>query len=81
MGATTVKLDADILAEIAKAKPAGETLSSFVRSAIKRDIRRRTMKHAAEAYVALLASSPEEREERERWESAPLSQPPTGREK
>lgn len=81
MGATTVKLDAEILSEIAKAKPAGETLSSFVRNAIKRDIRRSRMKHAAEAYLALLASSPAEREEQERWESALLSQPPRGREK
>ena len=81
MGATTVKLDSEILREIAEAKPSGQTLSSFVRGALKRDIRRWKMKHAAEAYLAFLARSPEEREAQEEWESAPLSQPPRGRRK
>jgi hypothetical protein len=79
MGATTVKLDADILREIADAKPAGQTLSSFVRSALKRDMRRRKMKQAAEAYLALLARSPEERDAAEEWEAAPLAHAPRGR--
>ncbi len=81
MSATTVKLDAEMLREIAEAKPAGQTLSSFVQSALKRDLRRRKMKHAAEAYLALPASSPDEREAQEKWEAAPLSQPPWGRKK
>ncbi len=76
MSATTVKLDAEMLREIAEAKPAGQTLSSFVRSALKQDLRRRKMRRAAEAYVALLARRPDEREAEEEWEAAPLSRPP-----
>lgn len=81
MGATTVKLDAEMLREITEAKPAGQTLSSFVRAALKRDMRRRKMKQAAEMYLALLKRSPEEREAQEEWETAPLAQPPRGRKK
>jgi hypothetical protein len=39
------------------------------------------MKQAAEDYIAFLASSAEEKEALEEWESASLSQPPRGRKK
>ena len=73
MAATTVKLDAELLREIADSKPAGQTLSSFVRSALKRDIRRRKMKRAAEEYLASLLRVPAESNAQEEWESAPLA--------
>ena len=81
MGATTVKLDADLLKEIARRKTADQTLSSFVREAVARDLRRRQLKESAEAYCELLANDPEEAAAMREWEAAPLSRPVRRRKK
>ncbi len=79
MGATTVKLDAEILKQIASAKPAGQTLSQFVRDVLKRDLRRRRMKQAGEEYQRLLRASPAEAADQEEWEAAALAISPRKR--
>jgi len=81
MSATTVKLDAELLQEIAGVKPREQTLSAFVRESLKRELRRRKMRDAAEAYVTLLAGDPQERNEMREWGSARLSSAPTRRRK
>jgi Arc/MetJ-type ribon-helix-helix transcriptional regulator len=81
MGATTVKLDSDLLKEIARRKSSGQTLSSFVREAVARDLRRRQLKESAEAYLELLATNSAEATAMQEWEEAPLSKPPRRRRK
>jgi predicted DNA-binding ribbon-helix-helix protein len=81
MSATTVKLDANLLKEIAQRKAAGQTLSSFVREAVARELRRRQLKEAAEAYRELLQNDAAEAAAMREWEEAPLSQPPRRRSK
>ncbi len=81
MGATTVKLDANLLREIARRKSAGQTLSSFVREAVARDLRRRQLKESAEAYCKLLQDNPAEAAAMSEWEDASLSQSPRRRRK
>ena len=76
MSATTVKLEADLLARISKAKPRQQTLSAFVREAVESDLRRRQLRAAAEAYQRLLGDEKAEREELQEWESADLAHPP-----
>jgi hypothetical protein len=79
MSATTVKLDAELLAEIGGVKPREQTLSAFVRESLKRELRRRKMRDAAEAYVALLANDAKERADLREWESARLATAPKRR--
>jgi hypothetical protein len=76
MGATTVKLDSDLLKEIARRKSSDQTLSAFVREAVARDLRRRSLKEAAEAYCDLLENNPEEAAAMREWESATLAEAP-----
>jgi hypothetical protein len=76
MSATTVKLDADLLKEIAQRKAAGQTLSSFVREAVARELRRRELREAAQAYRDLLERDAAEAAAMLEWEQAPLSRPP-----
>ena len=73
MGATTVKLDSPLLQTIDELKPAGQTLSGYVREALWRDARRQQMRKAAEVYQSLLRENREEREMMEEWEAAPLA--------
>ena len=81
MSATTVKLESGLLREIARVKPAQQSLSAFVREVIERDIRRRKLKEAAHAYQALLAENEREHKDLEAWESADLAAPPTRKRK
>lgn len=76
MPATTVKLDADLLREIARIKPPQQTLSAFVRETLQADIRRRKLRTAAETYQRLLSENNEERAALEEWEMAPLARAP-----
>lgn len=79
MSATTVKLDSTLLGEIAEIKPRNQTLSAYVRDALRRDVRRQQMRKAAEVYQTLLRENPLERQLLEEWEAAPLSVEPKKR--
>ena len=81
MPATTVKLDAELLREIAKVKSPKQTLSAYVRESLQADIRKRKLRAAAEAYEKLLADDKNERLAMEEWEAAPLSIAPRRRRK
>jgi Arc/MetJ-type ribon-helix-helix transcriptional regulator len=76
MPATTVKLDANLLREIARVKSPKQTLSAFVRESLEADIRRRKLRAAAETYQRLLVENEAERADFEEWESAPLARAP-----
>lgn len=76
MGATTVKLDEQLLHEIAAVKPRGQTLAAFVRESLQRDLRRQQMRKAAETYVSLLETNAPERQALDEWESAALASDP-----
>ena len=79
MPATTVKIDAPLLKEIVAVKPRDEPLSTYVREALRRDLRRRRMRQAAETYQSLLLKNKSERESMEQWEAAPLAREPRRR--
>ena len=81
MPATTVKLDAELLREIAKVKSPHQTLSAFVRESVQADIRRRKLHAAAETYHRLLLENEGERRALDEWESAPLARPPKRKQK
>ena len=81
MSATTVKLDAELLSEIASVKPDDQTLSAYVREALQRDVRRQQMRKAGETYMALLRDNAHEREALDEWEVAPLATNPRRRRK
>jgi hypothetical protein len=76
MPATTVKLDSELLREIAKIKSPRQTLAAFVRESLQRDIERRKLRTAAEAYRQLLAENEEERRDLEQWEASHLAAAP-----
>lgn len=81
MPATTVKLDSELLREIAKVKSPKQTLSAFVRESVQLDILRRKLRSAAEAYCQLLTEDDEERRAMEEWESSHLASAPKRRPK
>ena len=76
MAASTIKLEEDLLHEIRAAKPAKQSLAAYVREAIERDLLRRKLRAAAEQYRAFLDEHPDEQEEQQAWEGAPLASPP-----
>lgn len=79
MGATTVKLEAELLREIQSVKPRDKTLAAYVREAVARDVMRRKLRLAAEQYRSFLSEHPDEAEDLDVWERAPLSKPPRSR--
>ncbi len=83
MQATTIKLEYPILKELRKFLPPHQSLTAFVREILERDLRRRKIIQAADAYVAWLAKHPEEQEWMDEWSGADLEHmpTPTGRKK
>lgn len=77
MPATTVKLDSELLREIAKIKSPKQTLAAFVRESLQRDIDRRKLRAAAETYRQLLTENEKERREMEEWEASHLAVAPS----
>ena len=79
MPATTVKLEGALLKQIQALKPRQQTLASYVREALKGDLKRRRLAHAAQQYHAFLSANPAEREELSQWSNAPLATAPRRR--
>jgi hypothetical protein len=73
MPATTVKLESDLVEKAAALKQPDESISAFVRSLIEKEHRTRQLHESARVYEQFLRENPEERQEMEVWESAPLS--------
>ncbi len=76
---TTIKLDADVVREIADILPERQTLTAFVREAVARDVRRRKLRKAATLYLAALDRDAGEAGAMKEWEAAPLATEPKRR--
>ena len=81
MSATTVKLEAALLRDIQSVKPRNQSLAAYVRDAIARDVMRRRLRASAEEYQAFLREHPDEADDIDAWERAPLAKPPVRRRK
>lgn len=76
---TTVKIEAAVVREASSVLEAGQTLTSYVREVVSRDIKRRKLKQAARSYQEVLEKNSEEQREAGEWGQADLASPPTAR--
>ena len=79
MRATTIKVEGELLDALEKEKPTAESLASFVRSILEKEVVRRKMVDAAERYADFLRDRPDEREWLEEWERSDVDRPVTRR--
>jgi hypothetical protein len=77
MKATTIKIEGDLLAEIERAKPPGQSVTAYVRTVLRRNLEQHKIREAAAAYRSFVESHPEEREWLDEWERADLTTIPT----
>jgi hypothetical protein len=77
MKATTVKLEGELLAAIEKAKRPEESVTSYVRTVLRKNLEQHRVREAAAAYVAFVDVHPAEREWLDEWERADLTKPAT----
>ena len=76
MKATTIKIEEPLLGELEKAKPAAQSISSYVREVLENDLKRHKVAEAAVQYEAFVAAHREEREWLSERDKADLSHPP-----
>jgi hypothetical protein len=79
MKATTIKIEGELLVELEKAKPDSMSISAYVREALRRDLRRRTLAQAAAAYEEFLTANPKEQSWLREWDEADLASAPKRR--
>jgi hypothetical protein len=76
MKATTIKVEGELLAELERTKPAAQSLTAYVRSILRQEVRRQQMIAAAERYTDFLQQHADERTWLEEWDRADLARPP-----
>jgi hypothetical protein len=76
MKATTIKVEGELLAELERAKPPAQSLTTYVRSILLQEVRRQQMIAAADRYTEFLQQNPDERAWLDAWDSADLARPP-----
>lgn len=76
MAATTIKLEGDLLREIERAKPAGLSVTEYVRQTLRQRLDASKLREAAEEYRLWAAQAPEERAWMEEWDAADLASAP-----
>ena len=81
MKATTIKIEGELLAEIEKQKPPKQSVTSYVRTAIRHELQKYKLAEAAEKYTVFLQNHPDERESLEQWDQADLNNPPKSKSK
>lgn len=64
---------------IEKAKPPGESVTSFVRAVLRKSLDQDAVREAANTYIAFVESHPEEQHWMDEWERADLTTPPVER--
>jgi len=79
MKATTIKLEGELLAAIERAKPPGDSVTSFVRTVLRKSLEQHEVREAANAYIAFVESHPDEQQWMDEWERADLTTPLTER--
>jgi hypothetical protein len=77
MKATTIKIEGELLTEIERAKPPGQSVTAYVRTVLRRNLEQHKIREAAAAYRTFVESHPQEREWLEEWERADLTTTPT----
>ncbi|MCB9709353.1 MAG: hypothetical protein H6714_11245 [Myxococcales bacterium] len=73
MKATTIKLESDLLEDIARAKPKDQSLTAFVKQAVKAELARRHLRKSAQAYQNFLSQNKAEQDWLDQWEQADLA--------
>lgn len=76
MKATTIKVEGDLLRDLERAKPANQSMTTFVRAVLRQEVQRRQMAEAADRYVEFLSEHAEERAWLEEWDRADLAAAP-----
>lgn len=76
MKATTIKVEGELLAELERAKPTSQSLTTYVRSVLRQEVRRQQMMGAADHYTEFLEQHPDERAWLDAWDRADLARPP-----
>lgn len=76
MRATTIKVEGELLDELERAKPASQSLTAYVRSVLRQEVRRKQLIAAAERYTDFLRQNTAERAGLEEWDRADLARPP-----
>jgi predicted transcriptional regulator len=76
MKATTIKVEGELLAELERAKPTAQSLTTYVRSVLRQEVRRQQMIAAADRYTEFLHQHPDERAWLDAWDCADLARPP-----
>jgi hypothetical protein len=76
MKATTIKVEGELLAELQRVKPRSQSLTTYVRSVLRQELRRRQMSAAADRYTEFLQQHPTERAWLDAWDRADLVRPP-----
>ncbi len=76
MKATTVKVEGELLKSIEQLKPSDQSVTSYVRETLEREVRARKLAEAAEQYDAFLAEHADEQAAEEAWMQADLDNPP-----
>ena len=79
MKSTTIKIEGELLKELESAKPETESLSSYVRAVLRKDLDRMQVREAAVAYRAFVDSDEEEKASLDEWDRADLNSPPRGK--
>jgi hypothetical protein len=80
MKATTIKVEGKLLQEIERLKPRNQSVTSYVREALEREVRAHKLAEAAERYEAFMAEHADERAMEEEWLQADLEYPPDNQE-
>jgi hypothetical protein len=76
MKATTIKVEGELLAELERAKPSSQSLTTYVRFVLRQEVRRRQMIAAADRYTEFLRQHADERTWLDAWDRADLALPP-----
>jgi hypothetical protein len=77
MKATTIKLDGDLLDQIEKAKGPGQSVTSYVRTVLRKNLEQHRLREAALAYRTFVETHPHEREWLDEWERSDLTALPS----
>lgn len=76
MKANTIKIEEKLLNEILEVKPQDQSLSSFVKATLAKELRRIKVQKAANDYMSYLRSDEEEALSMEFWEKTDLASAP-----
>lgn len=76
MKATTIKLDGELLKRLESVKPSKESLTSYVRSILEKNLDQVKVREAATAYKAFVEDNPDEKAWWNKWDQADLKSSP-----